>query len=177
AEQITGKSWEVLMKQRLFDPLGMSSAGFGNPNISRSTAQPWGHHKYLRKWRPSEAYYDEVIGPAGRVHCSIADWAKFLSLQLASENPILERKCLDKLIEPVGSYASGWIVEERAWAKGITLIHDGSNEIWYTLVIVTPEVDRAFVVATNSCDFGSTPGICTEIMNKLIRMELDLGNN
>lgn len=41
AEQITGLSWEVLMKQRLFDPLGMSTAGFDNPNISKSTAQPW----------------------------------------------------------------------------------------------------------------------------------------
>lgn len=163
------------MKKRLFDPLGMSTAGFGNPNKSKSINQPWGHHKYLWKWwYPSEAYYDEIIGPAGRVYCSIADWVKFLSLQLTGENPILERKYLDKLIEPVGPYASGWIVEENDWAKGINLIHGGSNEIWYALVSVTPKLDRAFVVATNSCDFSSTPVICTEIMNKLLRMELNL---
>ncbi len=179
AEQITGLSWEVLMKQRLFDPLGMSTAGFGNPNKTKSTDQPWGHHKYVWKWWPSEAYYDEAIGPAGRVYCSIADWAKFLSLQLTSENPILERKYLDKLIEPVGDhfYAGGWGVAEHAWAKGITFNHAGSNEIWYAAVLVTPKLDRAFVVATNSCDFGSTPDICIEIMNKLIRMELNLDNN
>ena len=176
AEQITGLSWEVLMKKRLFDPLGMSTAGFGNPNISRSTAQPWGHNKFLWMWwHPSESYYEEAIGPAGRVYCSIADWAKFLSLQLTTENPILERKYLDKLIEPPdGFYAGGWGVAEHAWAKGITLNHNGSNEIWYASVLVTPKLDRAFVVATNSCDFGSTPGICTEIMNKLIRMELNI---
>ena len=173
AEQITGLSWEVLMKQRLFDPLGMSSAGFGNPNKNKSTDQPWGHYRFVWKWwRASESYYEEVIGPAGRIYCSIADWAKFLALQLTTGNQFLERKYLDKLIEPVGSYASGWLVEERAWAKGITLIHDGSNEIWYALVIVSPKVDRAFVVATNSCDFGSTPGICNEILKKLVRMDL-----
>lgn len=61
AEQITGLSWEVLMKQRLFDPLGMSTAGFDNPNISKSTAQPWGHHKYVWKWWPSESYYEEAM--------------------------------------------------------------------------------------------------------------------
>jgi len=176
AEQITGLSWEVLMKQRLFDPLGMSTAGFGNPNKNKSTDQPWGHSKYLWNWWASEAYYDEVIGPAGRIHCSIADWAKFLSLQLTTENPILERKYLDKLIEPVGSYASGWIVEEHDWAKGITLIHGGSNEIWYTLVLVAPKSDRAFMVATNSCDFSSTPVICNEMLKKLLRMELNLDN-
>ena len=178
AEQITGLSWEVLMKQRLFDPLGMSTAGFGNPNKNKSTDQPWGHNKRVWKWWPSEAYYEESISPAGRVYCSVADWAKFLSLQLTSENPILERKYLDKLIEPVGGhfYAAGWGVAEHAWAKGITFNHAGSNEIWYASVLVTPKLDRAFVVATNSCDFGSTPDVCLEIANKMIRMELDINN-
>ena len=179
AEQITGLSWEILMKQRLFDPLGMSTAGFGNPNISKSIAQPWGHHKYVWKWWPSEAYYEEAISPAGRVHCSIADWAKFISLQLKEENSILDKEYLNKLIEPVGShfYAGGWGVAEHAWAKGITLNHAGSNEIWYASVLITPKLDRAFVVATNSCDFGSTPNVCLEIANKMIRMELDLDSN
>jgi len=176
AEQITGLSWEVLMKKRLFDPLGMSSAGFGNPNKNKSTDQPWGHHKSLWRWRSSEAYYNEAIGPAGRVYCSIADWAKFISLQLTEENSILDKEYLNKLIEPVGDhfYAAGWGVAEYAWAEGITLNHAGSNEIWYAVVLITPKLDRAFLVATNSCDFSSTPGMCTEIMNKMIMMEVNL---
>ena len=174
AEQITGLSWEILMKKRLFDPLGMSTAGYGNPNIFWSTAQPWGHHKYNRKWHPSNSYNGKVIGPAGRVYCSIADWAKFLSLQLTNENPILERKYLDKLKEPVEFYAAGWFVVERDWAKGITLIHGGTNGIWYTEVFVAPKLDRIFLMATNSCDEGSTPNISTEIVNKLIKIELNL---
>jgi CubicO group peptidase (beta-lactamase class C family) len=179
AEQITGLSWEVLMKKRLFDPLGMSSAGYGNPNISKSTAQPWGHNKFLWKWWPSESYYEEAISPAGRVHCSVEDWAKFLSLQLTEENSILDKEYLNKLIEPVGGhyYAGGWGVAEHAWAKGITLNHAGSNEIWYASVLVTPKLDRAFVVATNSCDFGSTPAICNKIIRKLIRMDLNIDND
>jgi len=175
AEQITGLSWEVLMKQRLFDPLGMTTAGFGNPNKNKSTDQPWGHSKYVWKWWPSEAYYHEAISPAGRVYCSVADWAKFISLQLTEENSIRDKKYLDKLIEPVGYYAGGWVVQENEWAKGIAFNHAGSNEIWFTFVLVTPNLDRAFMVATNSCDFGITEDLCTEIMNKLIRMELNLG--
>jgi CubicO group peptidase (beta-lactamase class C family) len=179
AEQITGLSWEVLMKQRLFDPLGMSSAGFGNPNKSKSIDQPWGHHKRVWKWWPSESYYEEAINPAGRVHCSVEDWAKFLSLQLKSENPILERKYLDKLIEPVDGhfYAGGWGVAEYPWANGITFNHSGSNEIWYASVLVAPKLDRAFVVATNSCDFSSTPNVCLETANKMIRMDLQRNKN
>lgn len=31
AEKLTGKSWENLMRVKLFNPLGMTSAGFGAP--------------------------------------------------------------------------------------------------------------------------------------------------
>ena len=180
AEQITGLSWEVLMRERLFEPLGMTTAGFGDPVKHKSIDQPWGHKRSWtgNKWKPSRNYYGEVISPAGRVHCNIEDWAKFISLWLTSENPILERKYLDKLIEPVGGhfYAGGWGVAEHEWAKGITFNHAGSNEIWYATVLVTPNLERAFVVATNSCDFGSTPDVCLDIANMMIRMELNQVN-
>ncbi|MDO9511217.1 MAG: serine hydrolase [Bacteroidales bacterium] len=173
AERVTGLSWEVLMKKRLFEPLGMSSAGFGNPNKNKSTDQPWGHHGNSLKWWSSESYYSEAGGPAGDIYCNIADWAKFISLQLSTEKPILERKYLDKLIEPPdGFYAGGWGVAEHNWAKGITLNHSGTNEIWYTVVLVAPKLDRAFVVATNSCDFSITRDLCSDIISKLVRMEL-----
>ena len=180
AEQITDLSWEELMRERIFEPLGMTTAGFGDPVKHNSTDQPWGHKRSWigNNWKPSRDYYGEVISPAGRVHCSVEDWAKFISLWLTGENPILERKYLDKLIEPVDGhfYAAGWGVAEFEWAKGVTFNHSGSNEIWYATVLVAPKLDRAFIVATNSCDFSSTPDVCLGITNRMIRMELNLVN-
>jgi CubicO group peptidase (beta-lactamase class C family) len=181
AEQITGLSWEDLMNKRLFEPLGMKTAGFGDPVNKKLINQPWGHEKSWlgNKWNPSRAYYGEVIGPAGRVYCSIEDWAKFISLQLTEENSILDKEYLNKLIEPVGLYAGGWVVVQQAeqpWAKGIVLIHAGSNEIWYASVMVAPELDRAYVVATNSCEFGITEGVCVEMTNKMVRMDQNLSD-
>jgi CubicO group peptidase (beta-lactamase class C family) len=167
AERITGLSWESLMQNRLFDPLGMTSAGFGEPDQRKSIDQPWGHFKSGGKWQPSADYDAEALGPAGEIHCSIEDWAKFLSLQLASKNPILDRKYLNKLIQPIGFYAGGWGVSERPWAKGIVLMHNGSNGIWFATVLVAPKIDRAFIVVTNSRDFNSTSDICAEMINKL----------
>ncbi|MCB2220687.1 MAG: beta-lactamase family protein [Bacteroidetes bacterium] len=181
AEQVTGLSWEILMKNRLFDPLDMSSAGFGAPNTHNQIDQPWGHSKswFGNKWKPDQSDNPEALGPEGRVHCSIEDWAKFLSLYLTGDNPVLEQKYLKKLIEPVGDhfYAGGWGVAEQTWAKGKMLSHSGSNGIWYCSVVITPDLNRAFIVATNSCDFGVTADLCKEIINKLIISELDLGNN
>jgi len=177
AEKVTGLSWEILMRKRLFEPLGMTSAGYGAPGTPEQIDQPWGHEKvwYWYNWISDQSDNPDALGPAGMVHCTIEDWAKFLSLQLTNENPILERKFLDKLIEPPdGFYAGGWGVLEQPWTKGVILTHNGSNGVWYTEVVITPESDRAFVVATNSCSFNSTPALCTEIMNKLIRMELNI---
>lgn len=177
AEQITGLSWETLMTERLFEPLGMTTAGFGDPVKTKSIDQPMGHKRSWigNKWKPSRDYYGEVISPAGRVHCSIEDWAKFISLQLPGENSILDRKILNKLIEPNGVYAGGWIVfqqTEQPWAKGIVLVHGGSNEIWYAAVMVAPVIDRAYVVVTNSCEFGVSNVLCIEMTNKIAKMDL-----
>jgi len=176
AEKVTGICWESLMQERLFDPLGMSSTGFGAPNTHNQIDQPWGHKNtwYWYKWVSDQYDNPEALAPAGMVHCSIVDWAKFLSLQLSKENPILERKYLNKLIEPDGNYAGGWGIIEQPWTKGVVLVHNGSNGVWYAEVVVAPKLDRAFIVATNSCDFGSTPAICNKIIKKLIRMELNL---
>ena len=40
AEKVTGKSWEDLMREKIFRPLGMTTAGFGQtkPVASNDTA-------------------------------------------------------------------------------------------------------------------------------------------
>jgi len=43
AERVTDRSWEELLKERLFEPLQMTTAGFGHPGRARSVDQPWGH--------------------------------------------------------------------------------------------------------------------------------------
>ncbi len=180
AEKVTGTSWESLMKKRLFDPLGMSSAGFGPPNTHNQIDQPWGHSwefsLFGNNWQPDQSDNPEALGPAGRVHCNIGDWAKFLSLFLLDENPVLDSKYLDKLTTPVGYYAGGWGVAEQAeqpWAKGKALSHGGSNGIWYTFVIVAPKIHRIYIVATNSREFGSTARVCNDMISKLVKMDLN----
>ena len=96
AEKITGLSWETLMRQRIFNPLGMTTAGFGEPDKGTTLQQPWGHSKSAGKWEPNRFYDSEALGPAGEIHCSVEDWAKFLSLQLKSENTILDVKVFKK---------------------------------------------------------------------------------
>ncbi len=171
AERITGLSWEVMINDRIFEPLGMGSAGFGPPGTSGQIDQPWGHHKEDGKWVSSQLDNVEEIGPAGRIHCSIQDWARFLALLLKQDDTsILERDQLDKLIEPIGDYACGWWVVQRDWGNGNVLTHGGSNTMWYVSVWIAPEINRAFIVGTNSHD-SKTIENCDNVMGWLISID------
>jgi len=171
AEKATGKSWETLITERIFKPLEMKSASFGPPGPRGKIDQPWGHNKKEDQWQPRQFDNAEALGPAGRVHCKMEDWAKFITLQLPGNKPkILDRKHLDKLITSKHKYAAGWGVSERSWAKGKTLSHSGSNTMWYCIVWVAPNLNRAFIVATNSKDENSSK-ICDKLIGKLISID------
>ena len=77
-------SWEQLMTDRLFAPLQMESAGFGPP----TGPHPWGHVELsgtLMAVEPSLVSDNPgAMGPAGTVHASLADWARFGALHLAA---------------------------------------------------------------------------------------------
>lgn len=178
AEKVIGRTWETLMQERLFDPLGMSSAGFGAPGVTGELNQPWGHRRDPDNgnWVPSQIDNAAALGPAGTVHVGIEDWARFMALWLAGGPPaILDREALVRLITPVaGRYAAGWMVERRPWAKGEAITHDGSNASWYTILWIAPKVGRAYVVAANSAepDARQTFKLLDSIVSRLIRRDL-----
>ena len=165
AEAFTGQVWEELMAERLFIPLGMPSAGFGAPGNSGTNSQPRGHHVRTPHEPGPHADNLPVMGPAGTVHSSLADWGKFIALHLAGargESDFLKPGTFQKLhtIVPVQGtdafpYALGWIVAERSWAGGRVLTHTGSNTYWYAVVWIAPSKDFAVFVATNAAEWVS----------------------
>ena len=171
AEKLTGESWETLMEERLFTPLGMYSAGFGAPGTPNEVDQPWGHNWDAGdSWVPSQIDNPVALGPAGTVHVSIADWAKFIQLWFPNSEPkILDRDALDTLITPrSGYYAAGWGIFSLNGDIGIG--HDGSNTYWYSTLWVMPNRERAYVVVANSgeLDLDQTSDMLASIRWSLI---------
>ena len=170
AEQVGGASWEELMRERLFVPLGMTSAGFGPPGTPGKLDQPWGHDQ---KGAPRQGDNPPALGPAGTVHCSIPDWARFAALHLRrgrGKARLLKASTFRVLHTPPdgGDYACGWIVLDRAWAGGKALTHSGSNTMWYCTAWLAPARDFAVLVATNQGG-ESAAKACNEACESLIR--------
>jgi CubicO group peptidase (beta-lactamase class C family) len=158
AEQVTDRSWESLMVERLFHPLGMASAGFGSPAHPGKVDQPWGHLFSKKQSEPTLLDNPPAMGPAGTVHCSIPDWAKFAALHLQGEqggSGLLKPATVRALHTPPKGreYAAGWIVaDQQPWAGGRALTHSGSNTYWYSTIWLAPIINVAILVATNRGD-------------------------
>jgi CubicO group peptidase (beta-lactamase class C family) len=89
-EKATGKTWEDLLRSTLFEPLGMTTAGFGGPASVGKVDQPWGHTKALFSGIEAvppgpRADNPLAISPAGAVHCSIGDLAEYAAFHMAGE--------------------------------------------------------------------------------------------
>ncbi len=156
-EVVTGKRWEDLMGERLFAPLGMTNTGFGAPSRPGS---PWGHEGGLLGWSPKNptarnADNAPVLGPAGTVHTTLEDYARFIAAHLKGaqgQEGIVSAATFKTLHAPLpgGEYGMGWIVTERDWAGGRALTHGGSNTLWFATVWIAPEKDMAFFAVTNA---------------------------
>ena len=126
-EHLTGRAWEDLMHERLFQPLGIATGGFGQPGAAGKTDQPWGHSSFVGKpMDPGSpvAQFPFYYGPAGLAHMTITDWAKFIRLHLRGDpaNPhcqaaLLKRNAFAELhaVAPAANYSKGWVMRGITW--------------------------------------------------------------
>jgi CubicO group peptidase (beta-lactamase class C family) len=174
AEAAAKRPWEDLLRERLFAPLEMGSAGFGAPGTKESLDEPRGHREDGAPVEPGPgADNPAAIGPAGTVHSSLPDWAKFASLHLLGEERGglgLAKEDFRRLHEPPGGseYAMGWAVTERDWAGGRVLTHAGSNTMWFAVVWLAPKKGFGVLAA---CNQGGEKAqrACDEASGALVR--------
>ena len=116
-----------------------------------------------------------AVSPAGRVHCSLDDLARFTIFHLNRNqtNGLLKPETLVKLHTPPdgGDYACGWVVLKRGWARGNALMHSGSNTMWYLVMLLAPEKNFSVIVATNIAGPDAAKG-CDEVVSSMINLWL-----
>lgn len=161
AEQRTGTPWETLVRDEVFVPLGMESAGFGPPPSANARApeNPVGHRNAVLGGRPvtvgtgPDADNPAVLGPAGRAHMTLADLTAFglaHARGLAGSPDALPGYLTAeswRLLHtpPSGSdYAVGWVrrADGTSW-------HNGSNTLFYAELSVNSATISSVAAATN----------------------------
>jgi CubicO group peptidase (beta-lactamase class C family) len=150
AEKVTGQSWEELLTTEVFEPLGIRSGGFGVPGLDTDTPQPWGHREE-NTLEPVQLDNAPALGPAGTVHMTIGDWARFVSAHFDQADSSLITADTRKLLHTPSQgtdYACGWGVTKLGGGS-YQLSHSGSNTFWYSTVWAWPRERRAVLVVSN----------------------------
>jgi CubicO group peptidase (beta-lactamase class C family) len=166
-EKITGKAYEQLMTEEIFKPLTLYTAGFGTPIKLDPQNQPTGHYGDSRTPHPED--FPEYMAPAGVIHLSIKDWAKFILLHLEIDTKSkvhFDSITLSTLHSPPDSaswrdgaeekgygvpslnYALGWYTLDIDNKEGL-LWHPGGNLGFIAQVLVHPDRKNAILVVTN----------------------------
>lgn len=171
-ERAGGKTWDEMITERLFVPLGLKTAGLGNQaNLGRIDA-PLGHSieggKTEYYLAGPNADNPLIIGPAGIAHMSVSDFARWAGWNAGNgKRPpsLVKPESLTRLHTPVtsmppkkdappgtppgGKYALGWGELEVDWAPYPLLYHGGSNGKNLAHVWIDKNKDIAIVVVTN----------------------------
>jgi D-alanyl-D-alanine carboxypeptidase len=149
-ERIAGVPWETIIQRELFQPLGMTSAGFGAPR----GAQPWGHREGKAIDPTGLSDNPPVLGPAGTVHAALQDYIKFTRLFLTDGGGLLTPDSVRRILTPGPGegmpYGLGWAAMPGfPWAAGPLVTHDGSNTFWYVTARLSPARKLGIVAASN----------------------------
>ena len=172
-EAVTGEPWEQLVQERLYEPLGLKSAGFGPAATPGLIDAAVGHQTtedgtiVPRLWG-TWAGLPPLLSPAGTNHMSILDFARWAAWNAGKgmrgpklvEASTLAHIFAEKVRTPArpnpppgtpaeGGYASGWSIEKFDWADRELLTHNGSNGYNLAKILIDQERDLAVVVATN----------------------------
>ncbi|PTY03110.1 serine hydrolase [Verrucomicrobia bacterium LW23] len=171
-ERAAGTSWEELIVAKLFEPLGLTSAGLGPQGTLGKIDAPLGHMDREGKPFPllPGPYADNppVIGPAGTAHMSLADfarWASWNAAEGARKPHLLKPESFKRLHTPMimmdnpnarpgtprtGGYGLGWMQNAAPWTGGRpVLFHGGSNTFNLAHIFVDTEKDAGIVITTN----------------------------
>ncbi|MDE2665566.1 MAG: serine hydrolase [Acidobacteriota bacterium] len=160
AETVVGNPYEVLLQHRVLAPLMLASAGFGPPQGDVPNQQPVGHAVWLRWFRsPKDPFVTRadnspVMAPAGSVHMTIGDLARYGTVHLEGVSGtsvgLLPQSTWERLHTPIlDKYACGWVRYERDSASEPVTWHNGSNTFWYALLMVLPSSNTVLAFASN----------------------------
>ena len=168
-ERHTRKGWEENVKERIFEPLGMSSSTMDMKSFQEAKDVTSLHHRLGDKiiTLPEDWPYlswTYVYAPAGGINSNIADMAKWLKFQvnsgvfggkrlLSEENMnfLHTPKTIAKLLPGARHYyCQAWVYRESVPYPIVW--HNGGTTGCKTMVAIVPEAKVGIVVLSNLID-------------------------
>jgi beta-lactamase class C len=162
-----GKSYEALMEEKVFSPLGMKNASMDYATLMANSNIATPHVIRKGKYSPAritDTYYN--VSPAGGVNASIDDMAKWMVALLGTRQDVITTETLNHLYTPFieapsknrryrqldpiqkSYYGLGWRVLH--YATDTILYHGGYVNGFRSEVAVDPKENIAICILANA---------------------------
>jgi CubicO group peptidase (beta-lactamase class C family) len=86
AEKLYGRKWEALVKEKIFDPLGMNSSDFSVNDLQKNSDFSYGYREHKDSVLKMDYMNIDPIGPAGSINSNARDMSKWLMTWINAEN-------------------------------------------------------------------------------------------
>lgn len=168
--KVAGRSWDDVVRDRIFAPLGMSETNTSTLALARSQNVATPHGDIDDTLRVLPWHNIDNIAPAGSINSSVHDMAKWVRFQLAqgkvngkslvsasalgethSPQVVTPISADSKQINPfthLGSYGMGWVIQDYRGRE--IRQHGGNIDGMSALVSLVPEERIGIVVLTNA---------------------------
>ena len=150
-EQITGKKYEEVLQEKIFDPLGMKDSGYDHhATILKNRAT--GYNKTPDGYANSEYLDMSIPYAAGSLYSTVEDLYKW-DRGLDTEK-VLKNESKELMFKPgMSNYGYGFVIEEmeigKTGTKVKTIGHGGGINGFNTLITRLPESDSLVVLLGN----------------------------
>lgn len=172
-ERAWGSTYEALMTARIYQPLGITDAGWGR-TTNGGGDHPMGHSLVGANWVLDDFEYAPGFSAAGNAHISLRSWARIIQeLMLADQGrstlltQTTARYLTSNVVPPSGGhrYGIGWQVPTGArqvW-------HDGSNNRNHARAWLFLDTGVAYLMTVNAADLvtGRTGAAMSALQTRL----------
>ncbi|MFC1910412.1 serine hydrolase [Chloroflexota bacterium] len=181
AGKAAATDWDTLVKERIFEPLGMGSTTTSVTQAEKdsrlASGYLWDEDLGAYEYKPMRNV--DNIGPAGAINSNVLDMSQWLCLQLGrgeykgrrliSEENLRETWTTQiDITENVG-YGMGWMIRE--WEGQPVIEHGGNVDGFSAQVAMLPESNLGFVLLTNASASPLPPMAINMVWDTLLKEE------
>lgn len=174
-EDAAGQSWRDLVDQEIVRPLALDSLDYGPPSGPEAI---WGRRNVAGlsyAVDPSSRFADNPVwmDAAGRFHMSLDDltvWGRaYLDACAGTPDAIITRDSCLEMRQPVAANASlGWLIGRPGPEGGTVVWHNGSNTLWYAMLMLLPEQDIVIALVQNRFDYEAADAMLAEVLDAVM---------
>jgi CubicO group peptidase (beta-lactamase class C family) len=198
AGEVERTTWETLVRDRIFGPLGMTNSTLTIEDMQRAPDFSFGYEKKKNEKTKEDEFARmpfkniDSMGPAGSINSSAADMAKWVALhmgdgtaggqqvvtsatlaELHRPQTVVHGGMLSQLLQqpemPHMMYALGWFVQPY---RGREMIHHGGNIDGFSAFVAFMPDDRVgIVVLTNANGTAFTQAVALTAFDRFIGAE------